>query len=583
MKTTSIITILTLAASLLFGSCDSFLDLPSKEQLDDKSVFESETNADLFLAIIYASLPDYESETQKGLTPGSYEFNYDRFDNWSDDASCDQSWYGSWSASRDRAYTPDSYGVGTNAPIYSHQYPCVPFIYSDVYGNIRACNKFIKGLEENRNNFSANWYARRMGEVKFLRAYFYHLVWMAYGGVPIITEPLNFSEMGDQIFCERAASEPTAQFIIDELQEIIDNDMLPDIPSQGRATYGAVVALKGWVEMFDHRYEAAVDTYNRIIGGIYSLYTTPHPSQETDNQLGAYTAQFFQSNNNNCESIFAIQHQSGVINSNRNSKSGPRYSQATYSLVQDYRMSDGLPREESSLWNDRVNMPDFRFYDNREARFYQTIVYKGCKWRTGVFNNDAEGSTTGFITCKGIDQTIPLTEVGNDGANTPLFRYAEVLLLYAEARIELGQIDQSVYDAINEVRLRGGIPSLDESYNTPQLAQQLTDKESMRKIVRRERRIEFAFESKRYWDLIRWGKASEPTNYYTAMVELNKPKQGASYNSAGTLVVHTIHECRFNQHNYLFPIPRINLEQNPKMMAQNGAEWINGQNPGYAN
>lgn len=58
--------------------------------------------------------------------------------------------------------------------------------------------------------------------------------------------------------------------------------MLPDVASRGRATFGATIALKGWVELFDHRYEAAAATYNRLIGGIYKLYTTPHPLQATN-------------------------------------------------------------------------------------------------------------------------------------------------------------------------------------------------------------------------------------------------------------------------------------------------------------
>jgi hypothetical protein len=158
------------------------------------------------------------------------------------------------------------------------------------------------------------------------------------------------------------------------------------------------------------------------------------------------------------------------------------------------------------------------------------------------------------------------------------------LLHYAEAKIELNQIDQSVYDAIDAVRLRGDIPKLQDSYSDNKLYWKLSDKDEMRKIVRREERIELAFENKRYWDLIRWGNYEGRTDYYTAMVELNKPRLGAKEVADGagfrTETV-LVHNSVFYQRNYLFPLFRVWLENNPTMMKQNGPEWVNGQNPGY--
>src|SRR5699024_3639115 len=83
-------------------------------------------------------------------------------------------------------------------------------------------------------------------------------------------------------------------------------------------------------------------------------------------------------------------------------------------------------------------------------------------------------------------------------------RYAEVLLTYAEAKIELNEIDQSVYDAIDDVRQRAGMPPLDKTkYNTQQ---------EMRAAVRRERRVELAMEGLRWFDIQRWEIGDEVMN-----------------------------------------------------------------------
>src|SRR5690606_25881817 len=183
--------------------------------------------------------------------------------------------------------------------------------------------------------------------------------------------------------------------------------------------------------------------------------------------------------------------------------------------------------------------------------------------------NPAAENNTGYFRRKGIDASL----VGNlhkDGANYIYFRYAEALLNYAEASIEAGDVSQPVIDAIDQVRLRGGIPSLQDTYGRE------LDREELREIVRRERRVELAFENKRWWDLIRWR---------TADVVLNQPIYGVDTRQQGgqwvydtRAVVHT-QEC--SERNYLFPIFQGWIDSNPKTKAQNGPEWVNGQNPGY--
>jgi starch-binding outer membrane protein, SusD/RagB family len=580
------------ATALSFWSCnkDKFLTVPSKNLIDDNFVFSSETSSDLVLADLYANLPEWESRTPTGITGAPFgagaNNNYDKFENYSDN-SCGLSWFMSWQ-NLVRPYNADSYDYShPGSQLYNHDYPCIPFKWDGVYGAIRATNKYLEGMKANEAKFDPSHFKTKLAEARFIRAHLYHQLWMAYGGVPLVKESLSRLTMDStQLFPPRATQNETAQFIISELSDIINSNSLPNTRSQGRATMGAALALKGWVELFNHKFADAASTYKQIIdGSLYGLYTTPS-TVANDARFGPYNEQFFPQNNNNIESIFAMQHKVGVSVNYRLFWANPYYNQVSWSLVQDYRMKDGLTREESPLW--QMGAPGFHFYTDREPRFYQSIAYAGSPFFATTYPNEwaaSQDKVTGFLNVKGIDQKVPITgeTAGNFAANTPMIRYAQVLLQYAEAKIELGQIDQSVYNAIDAVRVRGGIPKLEDSYSGS-LAWKLGDQSEMRKIVRREERIELAFENKRYWDLIRWGNYNGATNYYTAMSELNKPMEGAVEEPDGNgFKIKTIHvvSSAFYQKNYLFPIYRGWLESNPNMTKQNGPEWVNGQNPGY--
>jgi hypothetical protein len=141
-----------------------------------------------------------------------------------------------------------------------------------------------------------------------------------------------------------------------------------------------------------------------------------------------------------------------------------------------------------------------------------------------------------------------------------LIRYAEVLLIYAEAKIESGQIDKSVLDAINDVRSRAYGTTADDIAHYPEIT--TTDQGSLRKIVRNERRVELAFEGLRWYDLKRWKIAAGPGG------TMNGPVLGAflspgNYFNAGSRSL--------TDKDYLRPIPQTQidlegasvLEQNP--------------------
>ena len=144
-----------------------------------------------------------------------------------------------------------------------------------------------------------------------------------------------------------------------------------------------------------------------------------------------------------------------------------------------------------------------------------------------------------------------------------------ILLISAEAKIEQNQIDDQVLKAINDVRVRAGIPTLQDTYDKTSFEQN-----ELRDILRRERRIEFAFECKRYWDLIRWR---------TAEIVLNEPYYGMTVNTAGEYEPVFLKASAFHKdRSYLFPIYTPWIQINHRMLEQNdGVEFFDGQNPGY--
>lgn len=539
-------------------SCnEDFLEITPKAQLSSESIFQDESGGDLFLNDIYGNLPDADA--------GSY--NYDPMENYGDNSVSGFQWAMSWQLSIARNYGPSNYDPG----LYNHSYPAMPFMYNHTYRRIRKCNVFIQQVTE-KDNFSAGWKSKRLAEARFLRAYYYHWMWMAYGGVPLIIEPLNKATQGNEIFKPRSTSEETYDFIVSELAAAAED--LPNEIGGGRATKGAALALKGWVELYAYQYEEAAATNKRIIdemgnGNPYSLFPD-------------YNAQFLAPNNNNSESIFAYQH---ALPANASSKSkyfGPTGTyngwgqmQPTQNLVDDYAMANGLPITDPLSGYDPSNP-----YEGREERFYKSVIYHNSTFAGKTFDMKKGGEfalnpgaeiNTGYFRRKGIDETIS-GRSNFDESNYIYFRYAEVLLNYAEAKIELGQLDTYVTDAIDQVRSRSNLPTLMETYNRA-----LTQSE-LREIVRKERRLELAFENKRYWDLIRWKTAITVLNQPVFGVEITEGAEGLIYN---TEVV--VHRKEFREKNYLFPLYQGWIDANPAIRSQNGGpdQWTSGQNPGY--
>jgi len=160
-------------------------------------------------------------------------------------------------------------------------------------------------------------------------------------------------------------------------------------------------------------------------------------------------------------------------------------------LVNAYECTDGLPITVSPLYSSANP------YANRDPRLLATVLVPGVLYKGGIpFKPSDIGATAGFLNKKGVDSTRATVIGTQSDQDWPYLRYAEILLMYAEAQNEVGGPDPTVYAAVDSVRARPGV-------NMPLLPAGISQ-DSMRTRIRQERRIELALEGQRYFDLKRW-------------------------------------------------------------------------------
>lgn len=580
MRIHNIIKTVCLAGSFaLLSACEDWLEIEPKDRFGDTTVWGSEENADMFLNDIYNQLPHLNNETQN-------------LDQYSDNSYVGAEWMNARTTIYTGALSPTSWIPGPwdmwkwgrqNNDDAKGQYE-----------RIRSCNLFITKVSE--SDFSAEYKKERLAEARFLRAWFYHYLWMAYGGVPIITEVLD-NNVSTDIFYPRETVQKTFEFIDRELDEIKD-----DLPPRrsgsdlGRASKGAILTLKGWIELFHasdlrnpgkdkKRWETAAATLKDVIDlQVYHLQPTIldlWTEATNNNDEVIFDFQMSKQNGGRREGLFGPVFVKGVQSSWGNM-------QPTQELVDDYCMANGLPITDPASGYDKNNP-----YKNREKRFYQSILYDGSMWqgeeiitRVGVgspneidTSSDSDVTNTGYYTRKTIDESVngaDNLQMSNGMANYIFFRYADVLLMYAEASLEAGDKPTAI-KYLDMVRTRGdNMPSVNDTY-----PQGITENQ-LREIIRRDRRIELAFEDKRWWDILRW-KICDGENGV-----MNKPIGGMKIEDTNGDGVweynyHEVGKRTFLPRMYYQPIPQYVIDKNPVICEQNGGEdgWVNGQNPGY--
>lgn len=428
--------------------------------------------------------------------------------------------------------------------------------WNSAYRAIRAVNEFLANVDQIETE-DIDLINRLKGEARFMRAYHYTELVMLFGDVPLVTEPISIEE-GREL--TRTGKEQVLDFIAAELEE--SAGFLPesyDNKDQGRITKGAASGFKARAMLFAGRYAEAHQAAKAVMDlGIYSLYPSYEHlfSYEAENNKEVILdKQFIPELKTN--SVFAML----APNSQRSSNSSIV---PTKDIVDAYEMKNGLPITDPDSGFDPFNP-----YESRDPRLGYSIFVLGDTLPDGQIYDPRPGfggsdditrsfvtTSTGFNIQKYINPE-DLEQPGKCSINIILMRYPEILLTYAEAKIEAGEIDQSVYDAINEVRQRPDV-------NLPPITGSKS-REELREIVRHERKVELAFEGQHFFDIRRWKIAEEV---------MNGPIKGMTYvNQNGELetAVYGSFQRFFDPAvHYLWPIPRKEMELNKNLTQNSG-------------
>lgn len=426
------------------------------------------------------------------------------------------------------------------------------------FKTITTCNWFLANID--RAPMDKTLMKRLKGEVRFIRAYQYFERTQLYGDFPLVTKMLTTKEANE---IERTPKATVVQFILDELDTIAS--FLPATyqgSDLGRITQGAVWALKARVELFNEKYTESAASSKKVMDlKVYSLF----PS---------YQDLFRKSNEHNAEIILDREYIEsdpnqtiGLMVLAPESTPGGGWSSVniTQSLVDAYEMANGKTIDDPTSGYD-IDHP----FVNRDPRLLQTVIIPGAAYAGIIFNPMDPNSLdywptynyTGYVGRKYIHYKSDFSDLYKAGLNIPLIRYAEILLTYAEAKIELNQIDQSVYDAIDTVRLRAGLPAVDQVKYTTQT--------QLRTLLRRERRVELAMEGLRWYDIQRWKIGNEVLN--GPVYGLRFSKIDAAGNVTYTSTEHAkIEDRKFDPaKNYLWPIPQSQIDLAKKVKQNTG-------------
>lgn len=399
--------------------------------------------------------------------------------------------------------------------------PKIQQYWQESYTAISRCNDVLDHIDGITMSDQAK--SQYTGEVKFLRAFHYFNLVRQFGGVPLrLTAVQNPGE---------AASKGRASEIDVYTQIIADlNAASAGLPAKyqgvdiGRATQGAAFALLGKVYLTQKKYADALTALQKVAG--YTL-------------LGDYASVFDPANKNNAESIFEIQY----LGTKPELASNFLYQFAPYTSGSVVTGDAGTQLGSGNGWN----IPTQDMVDAYEAGDVRKDVSlaTGYTSPTGVFVNVpyVKKYNHGFV------------DRGRTNDDFPLIRYADVLLMMAEAMNEQGfAAGGQAFTLLNRVRSRAHLADKTAGNINPALA--VNDQVAFRDAVMQERRVELAFENQRWYDLVRSGKAVDMMNAHGQ----RQIKQFANIPSGSYIVT---------ANKLLLPLPQHdvtldNLTQNPQ-------------------
>lgn len=456
--------------------------------------------------------------------------------------------------------------------------------YTRMYQGIRVVNTVLTNLDQ--VPWSGSIYNPKLvkAQMLFLRGMFYYELVKRYGGVILSDRPFTPTE---DIDLPRNSYEQTVNFILRDLKEAEDILKVEsavnyspttdwDAGNYGRPTIGAVKALRARLLMLDAsplhnqsgdaaKWSLAAAANKEIIDmNKYALHSDYGTLLNVDNspeyimikvrgtrQIGGFLNDFVMSpasggaqgllnpTQNHVDLYEAVK---------RNTPTGPIVSSAPIAT----------PGSGYDLQNP---------YSNRDPRFYANIIYNNMTWQ-GRQIQMWEGGTDFKIGTNTFTRTRYYCkklwpEIYKSGAtarsliNYIYFRYAEILLNYAEAMNEANGPTAEVYQYINQVRARVGMPGLPLGLT----------KAEMRSRIQNERGVEFAFEDIRWWDILRWKKGPELVSQ--TLTAMNVVRNGTSFIYSVVPVEEAYQRRPFQERQYLYPIPLTEINKSKGILTQN--------------
>ncbi|WP_448788624.1 RagB/SusD family nutrient uptake outer membrane protein [Bacteroides graminisolvens] len=409
----------------------------------------------------------------------------------------------------------------TNGTLTGNNSTFLKNTWSYSYKAISRANTILENIDQTKDNISTEYYERYIADARFVRACMYSRLISRFGDVVYYSENMKLE---DAYKTGRTDKTEILAHIYDDFDYAAEK-----LPTEygstetKRATKGAAYAMKARIAIFFEDYATARDAaMNCMQLGVYGLYAD-------------FGELFKSKTKNSIETVFGIPRDIAYDSAippngvkpylSRNVTSPSATAQPSWDLFCSFLCTDGKTIDESPLY--KPNAP----FENRDPRCSYTIVafnsnYFGFNYTAHpdsakcwnytsaqyVTNKDSKAgdqyaSYNGLMLRKGIDEDWNDDFYANN--DKLIMRYADVLLMYAEAKIELNDIDQSVLDAMNQVRARAYKVKY-TSTDYPHITQ--TDQDELRRILRIERRMEFAFEGIRYDDIIRWKIAETVMN-----------------------------------------------------------------------
>lgn len=475
---------------------------------------------------------------------------------------------------------------------YKTNHSMVQAFWKYAYKTVQCANAYIHGIERGKESVSPVKYNTMQSEARIIRTWAYFWLINLFGDVPLITSELKSEEFYNQ---KMTSKDEIVRYLYEELDAAAAH--LDWLPSQkGRVSRSVAYGLKARIAFYYKDYQTAANAAKTIIEnaglGLAPVFL----------ELYQYTGQ---ARNTNNEIMFELMYSTEQFNSwnwygmitasrNANSYSGTFPNQ---NLIDQFECVDGKRIDESPLYDPQnpgkyrdqrlkysISMPRDTISSFSKPDFIYDIHNSITKFKNSTTGEWTAGTNLDYSNIygprlNGVGYLFGKYSYGNKSEQIDqsrhsyiFMRYAEILLTYAEAKIELNQLDDDVVAAIDLVRTRAGQPTVVQS------GVDISSQYEMRRLVRRERNVELAGEGFRWFDIRRWGIAEivmrgSVYGYASTSENINKMQipgfsGNGEINDMNNIPTYRDTEYRLKRDNrifevpkhYLFPIPQSELD-----------------------